>query len=375
MDYNKLDVVQNQLKILANATSYGIFIEVNTEDRSTHVRGYGLTAFITKSSKTEEFGRFFNPTIATMLTSGARLMLAMAEAWLEEHRGYYAFCDTDSIAVSPRHWKPLQAFFQSLNPYDSLEPLLKLEHDDRDEGGKLLDLWFYGISAKRYVLYRIVDGERIIVDDGWSSHGLGHLMHSNRADEEARSEWEKDLWTGIIRTTNGEMTETELCDEFSGDHAVTKYAVTKPSLHRRLRAINRSKDVANQVKPFNFVLIGQPTEIGEDGEPIHPITKFTKNTHQAPFQPFIDYNTGKRYPGNNQLYWKDLSSVIRDYVSHPETKFRNGSKEGKMQRRHLQIDRISYIGKEANEIEQADILGMAPHSYEKYCTTKTIRGP
>ncbi len=274
-----------------------------------------------------------------MLTSGARLMLAMAEAWLEELRGYYAFCDTDSIAVSPRHWRPLQAFFQSLNPHDSSEPLLKLEHDDRGEDGNLLDLWFYGISAKRYALYRIVDGKPLVVDDGWSSHGLGHLLHGNREDAEARSEWEKELWTGIIRTANGEMTETELCDKYSGEHAVTKYAVTKPSLHRRLRAINRSKNIAKQVKPFNFVLIGQPTELGDQGEPIHPITKFTKNTEQAPFQPFIDYNTGKPYLGGSQLYWKTLPSVIRDYVNHPESKFRNGERYGIMKRRHLHVEK------------------------------------
>ncbi len=365
-EYKRLDVVQNQLKILANATSYGIFIEVNTEDRPVRVHGYGLDCFDAKASRSEEFGRFFNPIIATMLTSGARLMLAMAEACLQEHRGYYAFCDTDSIAVSPRHWRPLQAFFQSLNPYDSREPLLKLEHDERDEGGKLLDLWFYGISAKRYVLYRIVDGEPIIVDDGWSSHGLGHLLHGNREDVEARSEWEKDLWTGIIRTANGEMTETELCDEYSGDHAVTKYAVTKPSLHRRLRAINRSKNVAKQVKPFNFVLIGQPTEVGEDGEPIHPITKFTKNTQQAPFQPFIDYITGKQYPGGSQLYWKTLPFVIRDYVNHPESKFRKGELTGKLKRRHLRVEKRVYIGKEANEIEQSELLGALEKSYVLY---------
>ncbi len=365
-EYDRLDTIQNQLKILVNATSYGIFIEVNTEDRPIRVHGYGLKCFNAKASRSEEFGRFFNPIIATMLTSGARLMLAMAEAWLEEHRGYYAFCDTDSIAVSPRHWRPLQAFFQSVNPYDSPEPLLKLEHDERDEGGKLLDLWFYGISAKRYVLYRIVDGEPIIVDDGWSSHGLGHLLHSNREDAEARSEWEKKLWTGIIRTENGEMTETELCDKYSGDYAVTKYAVTKPRLHRRLRAINCSKNIAKQVKPFNFVLIGQPTEVGEDGEPIHPMTKFTKNTEQAPFQPFIDYNTGRKYRGGSQLYWKTLPSVIRDYVNHPESKFSNGEQTGKMKRRHLLLKSVCYLGKEANEIEETEVFGSSEESNVKY---------
>ena len=196
-EYDRLDVVQDQLKILANATSYGIFIEVNTEDQPTKVQAYGLKPFPAKVNKTEEFGRFFNPILATMLTSGARLMLAMVEAWLQQHGGYYAFCDTDSMAVSPFHWKPLQAFFQSLNPYDSAEPLLKLEYDDRDENGRLLDLWFYGISAKRYVLYRIVNGEPSIVKDGWSSHGLGHLLHGNSEDEdeEIHDKWEKELWT------------------------------------------------------------------------------------------------------------------------------------------------------------------------------------
>ncbi len=107
----RLDVIQNQLKILANATSYGIFIEVNTEDKPAAVRADGLNTFDAEVKKTEQFGEFFNPILATVITSGARLMLAMAEAWLEQHGGYYAFCDTDSMAVSPFHWKPLQTFF------------------------------------------------------------------------------------------------------------------------------------------------------------------------------------------------------------------------------------------------------------------------
>jgi len=49
-------VIQNQPKILANATSYGIFIEVVTEDRPASVRAYGLSTFDAKVKKTEEFG-------------------------------------------------------------------------------------------------------------------------------------------------------------------------------------------------------------------------------------------------------------------------------------------------------------------------------
>jgi hypothetical protein len=375
-EYDRLDAIQNQLKILANSTSYGIFIEVNTEDQPTKAQAYGLKPFPAKVSKTEEFGRFFNPILATMLTSGARLMLAMAEAWLEQHNGYYAFCDTDSVAVSPRYWRPLQAFFQPLNPYQSSEWLLKLEYDDRDEAGQRLDLWFYGISAKRYVLYRMIDGEPSIVKDGWSSHGLGHLLHANKKDDEdelIRDKWERELWLRIIKCASGELSEDALCEEYSGDYAVSKYAVTKPNLHRRLREINRQKEISKQIKPFNFVLVGQAAESGSDGEPIHPITKFTKRPDEAPFQPFVDYNSGKRYPGGSQLFWKPLSTGVREYLNHPEAKFNKGHQTGKMKRRHLRIhrSRIHYIGKEADEIEETEVLGVDDETYVEYRELRT----
>jgi hypothetical protein len=340
----RLDVIQNQLKILANATSYGIFIEVITEDKPTIAHAYGLNAFKSKKvSKMEQFGEFFNPLIATMATASARLMLAMAEAWLEQHGGYYAFCDTDSMAVSPFHWKPLQTFFQSLNPYETVDPILKLEHDDRDASRELLDVWFYGISAKRYVLYRLMDGHPVLVDDGWSSHGLGHLLHESREDEESHDMWERKLWAKIIKAAIGSASEKEVCEEYSSQYAVSKYAVTKPTLHQRLRSINRNRACLSQIKPFNFILVGQPAESSENGEPIHPVTKFTKRIEEAPFQPFVDYNSGKRYNGGSQLFWKTLQSVIHDYLNHPEAKFGNGCSTGKMRRRHFVIDKIAYI--------------------------------
>jgi len=368
----RLDVIQNQLKILANSTSYGIFIEVNTKDKATIAHAYGLNEFKSKKvSKTEQFGEFFNPIIATMATAGARLMLAMAEAWLEQHGGCYAFCDTDSMAVSPFYWKPLTSFFQSLNPYDSADPVLKLELDDRDANGELLDLWFYGISAKRYALYRLVDSHPVLVHDGWSSHGLGHLLHQSREDEESHNMWERKLWTKIIKAAIGSASEKEVCEEYSSQYAVSKYAVTTPTLHRRLRAINRKKAYSRQIKPFNFILVGQPTESSENGEQIHPITKFTKRIEEAPFQPFIDYNSGKRYSEGTHLYWKTLESVIHDYLDHPEGKFVNGNSAEKMRRRHTYIEHVRYIGKEANELEETEFLGLDEETYIEYLPAVT----
>lgn len=164
------------------------------------------------------------------------------------------------------------------------------------------------------------------------------------------------------------MSEDALSEEYSGEYAVTKYAVTTPHLHRRLQEINRQKDICRQIKSFNFVLVGQPEELSDAGEPIHPITRFTKRIDEASFQPFIDYNTGKRYADGSQLYWKPLSTIVREYLNHPESKFRNGHETGKMKRRHLHLQKahILYIGKEADEIEETEVLGVSDRSYGEY---------
>ena len=71
------------VKILANATSYGIFVELNVEDYVTAkpMIGYGgrPQSFSFKSKKFEKPGAYFHPLLATLITGAARLMLALAE--------------------------------------------------------------------------------------------------------------------------------------------------------------------------------------------------------------------------------------------------------------------------------------------------------
>ena len=356
--YRKLDTIQNELKIIANAASYGIFIEINTDDRKSEVDVYGLEYFKCKASKNEEFGRFFHPIVSAMLTSGARLLLAMAEAWLHQHAGYYAFCDTDSMAVSPFHWRKLQQFFEPLNPMPG-EPFLKLEQENYDENGQLRELWFYGISAKRYVLYHIDEkGEPVAVK--WSSHGLGHLIH------ERESEWEKQLWINILRWVSGKTPEKQLLDRYANEYAIAKLAITTPHLLHRVKVINKGKPMSQKIKPYNFVLVGSPVMVGRRGEPIIPITPFTSEVNHAPYQPFIDAKTGKLYDENMQLYWKKLDKIVEDYIDHPESKFDNGNHCSTMLRRHLTVQAVTYIGKESNELEHAEILGVNNESYLEY---------
>jgi hypothetical protein len=49
-----------------------------------------------------------------------------------------------------------------------------------------------------------------------------------------------------------------------------------------------------------------------------------------------------------------------------ESKFENGQRCGTMRRRHLVADSILYIGKEANELEESEILGVDDETYEEY---------
>lgn len=101
------------LKILANATSYGIFVEINNQplEKLRKVKVYSNEQFTSEVKKLEENGKYFNPIIAVLITSGARLVLAVVEALLKKHNEVHAFCDTDSMAIPSRYVKKYRNFF------------------------------------------------------------------------------------------------------------------------------------------------------------------------------------------------------------------------------------------------------------------------
>ena len=162
-------------KIIANSTSYGIYVEINTVPNTKTVDVYGLEHIETQVEKEEQQGKAFNPILATLITAGARLILLWLRRFVQNN-GYYAYCDTDSIFVSPSIVEDLQAFFRPLNPYSRPVEMFKVE---KAEDGTLLDnVMFYGISAKRYCLYKEDNGINVLKH---SSHGLGlHNWYAER---------------------------------------------------------------------------------------------------------------------------------------------------------------------------------------------------
>jgi hypothetical protein len=172
------DRMERFLKVFANATSYGIFAEMNRhEGQEADVVVYGPgQAFTTRIRGVEVPGEFCFPPIPAWIAAGARLMLAMLETEVTARGGAFAVCDTDSMAVVaiedggsipelPKDrvalsWADVEAIrgrFEAVNPYDrSAVPgsVLKLEGENLDPTtGERRQLWCYAISAKRYQLF------------------------------------------------------------------------------------------------------------------------------------------------------------------------------------------------------------------------------
>ncbi len=91
------------LKVLANATSYGIYAEMirkETEDKvNVTCHGIDSESFKCRVAHPEVPGEYCFPPLASLITGGARLMLALLEHSVSELGGTYAMEDTDSMAI------------------------------------------------------------------------------------------------------------------------------------------------------------------------------------------------------------------------------------------------------------------------------------
>lgn len=63
-------------------------------------------------------------------------------------------------------------------------------------------------------------------------------------------------------------------------------------------------------------------------------------------------------------YWKPLWDTFSEYLRHPESKFEGDT--GILKRRHVKISKIVHIGKESNNLEESDVLGVDSDSYQTY---------
>jgi hypothetical protein len=413
-----LDVEQNALKIAANATSYGIFVEINVEEKSqkqrVRVHNAGGEPFEVDVSNVERPGRYFHPLLATLITGAARLMLATAERLVAEQGLEWAFCDTDSIAIAkPYAMEALEflarvdrvvSWFSELSPYAFGGSILKVEDVNfRIEDKKTHEpLYCWGVSAKRYALFNKAEGVPVLRKA--SAHGLGHMRApyddtapctAIPASEVKLSKlgvelWQHDLWWTIVRAAlNGTPDQVDLSYHPNlGKPAVSRYAGTSPKLLNWFASYNRHRPYARQVKPFGFLLSlfaknHEDTVVILDGDAksqrqgkAKPIAPFDKNLDRA-LENARDRDSG-RVIRLEEL--KTYADALQQYHVHPEAKFLNGDflDRGTTERRHVfvRVEEIQLIGKEANRWEEQFFVGLddeAPVTYPTCGMPQSLR--
>ena len=428
LDASTIERVQQLLKVFANSGAYGILAELNRQDappstRTPIVVCTGDGTFRTSINGVEVPGSFCFLPLASIVTAGARLMLAMLERCVTDASGTYVFCDTDSMAIVATEsggalsipklvgralsWAEVQAIvdrFARLNPYDrDVLPgsILKIEdanfpadaHGKRIPLAPMRQLWCYAIASKRYAFFtRDPDGGFAIVDG--SEHGLGHLLDPASAPdlvEHDRTEWIDEAWRWIIATALGAPIQTP---SWSPRPAVGRVALSRPMHLKPFEAQNAGKPYAQQIKPFNFALAAYVAPMGHPHgvDPQHfqlvaPFDPIAANWTE-PTTRWADSYSGVSYAISTDgrlvpqrvpvVPVRSMEIVVRQYAVKPERKRAGAdghacdrSTVGTLTRLPVRLDKRlrRWIGKESNRLEEAQ--NETIHDPEDVCTTYT----
>ena len=130
---------------------------------------------------------------------------------------------------------------------------------------------------------------------------------------------------------------------------------------------------------------GHPT--GSDPEHFHLVTSYELDPTQWLKKDWIDQYSGKlfrittegHHGARNTARVKTYGEVLEEYEFHPEAKCADadGNPCGKqtvglLQRRHIEVSLIKYIGKESNSLEEveAGLIHSAQNVYTEYVDTR-----
>jgi hypothetical protein len=392
------------LKILANAGSYGLFIETTPKRVAERLRVEvmsGESLFSTTSDVVEDKGTWYCPVISSLITAGGRLLLAILERSVCDEGGSYICCDTDSMmfvsnkgggliaceggshrlgdgssAVRAISWECAQKLidrFEKLNPYQFGGSILKIEKQSLDR-----QIFGYAVSTKRYCLFTRT-GDEIQIQTA-SSHGLGYLFVPNyKFDAKANAPvWVVEAWECIVRQALN-LPERRL--GWFQIPAMMRIGITTPRVLHALQAKEEDLPYAGRQKPFNFVLSPQILKLGISGFPggIDPgrftlFAPFMKRPSAWFASEWINLYDGKTFrlvPISEKTEFdaspQMLEDVIVMYQVHPESKSLspdgtpcNWHTTGLLQRTPvIAIGQPQFIGKETDRRwEQEDDISI-----------------
>ncbi len=396
------------LKIFANSM-YGFFAEVNPEEvRPLRVRVYkGKDASYPhdperkpgyKTVTIEKQGTWYAPYLASLITSGGRLLLAMIEESVTRANGTYLYGDTDALGIvasehggsldhvpgcAEKHVRALKwtevdeivSRFDDVNPYDptAVPHLLSLTGDNWTDKTKTKRRHLLGmsISAKRYALYERQGSNITIVNA--KAHGLGYLLPPVASpkgweDDHEIPKWIFDTWEWIVRKVL-KLLQIDL--PWLKYPCMMREVVTTCNLLRNLHQWEN-------FRPFNFFMrpILRKHNCGDGESMLSLVCPFEKDSSR--WSHAICFNTADPSDKNEynittnlrdtivnpwQHIWvKDFETLLSDYICHPESKSLGpdgqrctGRTVGLLERDHVIAGEIIRIGKEGPRgLEEGD---------------------
>jgi hypothetical protein len=381
------------LKILANSI-YGFFVELNPELQSNRVPVdvfSGEANFRDDSDVIENPGAWFFPPLASLITSGGRLLLAMTEACVKEKRGTHLFCDTDSLAIvaskrggllripgskdvrilSRADVQVIVDRFAALNPYSrkivkgSILNLVDANYVDSDPKKPPRQLYGYSIAAKRYALYEKMDEKDIRIVDP-KAHGIGFLY----PPKDSPKGWEKDhdvslwiyeMWDHIVR---GALKLKRKAPSWLGIAQMMRLTITTYHVLEMLG----DWDIA---RPYNFLFMPMvdPTFgyafYRRANDKVLLVAPFSSKQERWFDMKCVNIHTGKKYrmvdctkeknPPTDVVFPSQFARLVIEYQEHPEAKSLapdgtpcEADTSGLLQRTHVIARELRYIDKETD---------------------------
>ncbi len=341
------------------------------------------------SNYTEKPGTWYFPPIASLITSGGRLLLAMLEKSVDKKQGSYLFCDTDSLcivgtekgssvkcaggktnyhgkagfkALSLKEIRAISDKFKKLNPYDPslVSEILKIEDVnfvDSDPKKRFRQLYGYAISAKRYALYTR-SANNIQIEKA-SGHGLGYLFapkERQKDEEEETPQWVMEAWNFLLRKELKLRPEEPAWLDLP---AMMRMVVTTPNVFKQQRP--------QWLGPFNFFLFplvsvtgGYPA--GCDKSNFLFITPYESDRKKWKSLEGVNLFDGQRFqiamrPTANQdkVIPDSFRIVLRNYLGKPEVKSLapngapcDGATHGLLGRAKITAANLVPVGKETD---------------------------
>jgi len=396
------DRLQYFLKILANSTSYGTYLELNPVKVDVSKRPK-ITVYSGDHIKEqpapdtiEQPGSFYFPLLGALITSGGRLLLAMIERCVRDAGGTYLCCDTDALsivaskaggavqmpdgapAVKVLSWNEVDQItgrFDTLSPYnpDVVPHLLRLTDENYDKNGHQRQLFGLSIAAKRYALYTTNCGQPYCTHRGCvtvvdpKAHGLIFFAPSEDRENNL-PKWWWELWRFLLALEFKQIIEPNSNVLMVAGRAINAETATDvdglPSwvdlpamMKMRISTPYFLAQMKGKASPFGFVLHPRT----DDKLKLTLLTPFSKKRAGWEHSLCINTHDGKRYR-LDELSRGDivtLGDILCGYIQHAEVKSLgpNGQKckahtRGLLRRMTINGGLQRCIGKEVSRFEQ-----------------------